>query len=70
MALISRRVTRDADCHYVKVRLEDRAELLLVERNGCNDGLERHHHIRMASGNVLPYRFVFEELGEMSFRKH
>jgi hypothetical protein len=61
---------RNADRHYVRVRLEDRAELLLVERDGCNDGLKLHHQVRMALGDVLPCRFVFEELGEISFRKH
>ncbi|WP_167444557.1 hypothetical protein [Paraburkholderia bryophila] len=70
MALISLRVARGVDRRYVRVRLEDRAELLLVEGNGCNDGLERHHQIRMTLSNVLPRRIVFEELDEISFRKH
>lgn len=55
---------------YVGFRLERRAELLLVERNRCDNGLELRHQVRMALGNVLPRRFVFEELGEIPFRKH
>lgn len=37
-----------------KVRLKGRAELLLLERNGCNDRLELHYQVRMALRNVLP----------------
>ncbi|MCX4177524.1 MULTISPECIES: hypothetical protein [Paraburkholderia] len=68
--LAARRVARSVDRRYVRVRLKGRAELLLVERNGCNDGLERHHQIRMTLSKVLPRRIVFEELDEISFRKH
>lgn len=56
--------------HYVRVRLEGRAALLLVERNGCDDGLELGHQIRVALSNVLPSRFIFEKLREVSLRKH
>lgn len=58
----------DGNC--VRARLEDRAELLLVERNGRNDGLELRHQVWMALGNVLPCRFIFEKLREISLRKH
>ncbi|MFM0273540.1 hypothetical protein PQQ59_23340 [Paraburkholderia aspalathi] len=68
--LAARRVARGVDRRYVRVRLEGRAELLLVERNGCNDGLELRHQIRMTLDNVFPRRIVFQELGEISFRKH
>ncbi|MGF6725991.1 hypothetical protein P3T43_005376 [Paraburkholderia sp. GAS41] len=69
-AFILQRFACDVDRHYARVRLEDRAELLRVERNGCKNGLELHHQVWMALGNILPCRFVFEELGEIPFRKH